>query len=69
MKRIQIDKRVLHFICQSHILTVLTSNNIMLAAEVQYSPIHRGFILQIESASQRPSREFDIHGVRNHYCS
>lgn len=40
----------------------------MLTAELQYSPIYSGFILQIESASQRPSREFDVDRVRNHYC-
>lgn len=32
------------------------------------APIYCGFILQIESASQRPSREFDVDSVRNHYC-
>lgn len=34
---------------------------------MQYSPIYGRFILQIESASQRPSREFDVDSVRNHY--
>lgn len=38
----------------------------MLTTITQYSPIYGGFILQIESASQRPSREFDIDSVRNH---
>lgn len=41
----------------------------MLAAERQYSPVYRGFILQIESASQRPSSEFDVDRVRNHLRS
>lgn len=40
----------------------------MLTEERQYSPVYSGFILQIESASQRPSREFDVDSVRNHYC-
>lgn len=31
-----------------------------------YLPIYSGFILQMESASQRPSREFDVDSVRNH---
>lgn len=33
---------------------------------MQYLPVYSGFILQIESASQRPSREFDVDSVRNH---
>lgn len=31
-----------------------------------YLPIYSGFILQMKSASQRPSREFDVDSVRNH---
>lgn len=43
-----------------------TRGEITLAVKMPYLPIYSGFILQMEGASQRPSREFDVDGVRNH---
>lgn len=45
---------------------MILSNEKMLAAKMPYLPIYSGFILQMEGASQRPSREFDVDSVRNH---
>lgn len=45
-----------------------TSYQNMLTEERRYSPVHSGFILYIQSASQRPSSEFDVDSVRNHCC-
>lgn len=41
------------------------SKNTLLAS-IQYLPIYSGFILQIQGASQRPGRQFDVDSVRNH---
>lgn len=58
-----------HNLYSANLDQIILSNEvggIMLAANMSYLPIYGGFILQMEGASQCPSREFDVDSVRNH---